>query len=109
MVVIWGVVVANWSVHMLFRAASWSQAVIFIGHFIVAMQISAYAQCINVHPGSPPPEWPIDVDSGAAGLPPRAYLLRRSGEVILGFDHYCWWIGAPIGFRNRKFFVLFLL
>lgn len=41
-------------------------------------------------------------------VPPRARFVKKRGEVILGFDHDCFWMGVPIGFRNRKFFVLFV-
>ena len=33
---------------------------------------------------------------------------RISGKVILGLDHYCYWLGTPIGAHNRKAFVLFV-
>ena len=29
-------------------------------------------------------------------------------QVVLGFDHYCGWLGVPIGLHNRKGFLLFL-
>ena len=67
---------------------------------------------MTVHPGAPPFGW----DAEGAGtckrsglpLPPRAMWVRSADEVILGFDHYCFWIRRPIGLQNRKFFVLFL-
>lgn len=40
-------------------------------------------------------------------LPPRARHVH--GELVLGFDHYCSWLGVPIGLHNRRFFVQYLL
>ena len=38
----------------------------------------------------------IPFTCGGASFPPR-----RAGEsVILGFDHYCFWLGAPVGLRT---------
>ena len=41
-------------------------------------------------------------------LPPRARFVGRVGEVILGLDHYCFYIGGPVGHRNRAHFLQFL-
>jgi hypothetical protein len=41
-------------------------------------------------------------------LPPRAAYCRRTDEVVVGLDHYCAWVGNPIGSRNRKAFLLYL-
>ena len=30
-------------------------------------------------------------------------------QFVLAFDHHCWFINHPIGLRNRKFFLLFVL
>ena len=43
-------------------------------------------------------------------MPSGGLYVRRAGEsVILGFDHYCSWLGAPIGLLNRRHFILFTL
>jgi len=42
-------------------------------------------------------------------LPPRSRHVRRTGEIVLGFDHFCFWLGTPIGIHNRKYFVLFVV
>ena len=79
-------------------------SVILTGHLILLIQVGAFAQVTGVHPGNPPADWPA-----GSGPPPRARYVKRMDEVILGFDHFCWWLGTPIGFRNRKFFILFVL
>jgi hypothetical protein len=103
-VLIWSVVGVNWGVHVMVRDEGWSATVVLIGHTLLLLQVAAYVQTSRTHPGAPPPDWPPDWPP-----PPRARYVRRLDEVILGFDHYCWWLGTPIGWRNRKFFVLFLL
>jgi len=31
-----------------------------------------------------------------------------SGQCVLKMDHFCPWVGNTVGFRNYKFFLLFL-
>ena len=63
---------------------------------------------------------PISIEHGAGTtdcaqcsdkvpVPPRARYVKKRNAIILGFDHDCFWMGVPIGFRNRKFFILFVL
>ena len=118
MVLIWLLVAANYVMHMLVRETSWSVPIIVTGHALTAVQMVAFAQCVHTHPGSPPPNWAATAPPNGhwttcmvdgVPLPPRAYYVRRLGEAVLGFDHFCWWLGAPVGWRNRKFFVHFVL
>ena len=103
MVVIWAVVIGNWAVHTVMRDIAWDAVTLLLGHVLLALQIVSFWRCTQTHPGTLPKDWPDHTT-----LPPRAFFLGRRREVILGFDHYCWWLGAPIGFRNRRFFMLFL-
>ena len=41
-------------------------------------------------------------------LPERATYVRRAGGVVLGLDHFCGWLGTPVGLYNRKLFILFV-
>mgnify|MGYP002879457640 CR=1 FL=1 len=114
---IWLVVVLNWYVHVVHRSKPWNQLILTLGHGFVAMQIASYLQCVLTHPGSPTEAWKRAAESGeypsaqhpsGALVPPRGRFVRKLNAVILHFDHHCWWIGAAIGRRNRKFFLLFL-
>jgi ribosomal protein L40E len=40
--------------------------------------------------------------------PDRAHHCRKCGQCILKMDHHCWWFNNCIGYRNYKFFYLFL-
>lgn len=39
--------------------------------------------------------------------PDRTHHCSSSGRCILKMDHFCPWVGGPIGENNLKFFVLF--
>lgn len=41
--------------------------------------------------------------------PLRAGHCRETGRCIARFDHYCAWVGAPIGAGNHRVFVVFVL
>ena len=34
--------------------------------------------------------------------------MKRYGEAILHLDHFCIWLGHPVGHRNRRYFILYL-
>eukprot|EP01126_Amoeba_proteus_P014452 TRINITY_DN1633_c0_g3_i1.p1 TRINITY_DN1633_c0_g3~~TRINITY_DN1633_c0_g3_i1.p1 ORF type:complete len:184 (-),score=25.27 TRINITY_DN1633_c0_g3_i1:62-613(-) len=40
--------------------------------------------------------------------PPRSHHCRELGACILKMDHYCPWIDNCVGYRNHKFFILFV-
>lgn len=111
---IWLLVAANYVAHMVVRENWWNFATVLVGHAVLATQIVSFARAVHTHPGSPPPGWE-DHTSGTSSyvegvrVPPRAYYVKRTGTTVLGFDHHCWWLGCAVGWRNRKFFVLFVL
>jgi DHHC palmitoyltransferase len=41
--------------------------------------------------------------------PPRTHHSGYSDRCVLQYDHYCRWIASPVGYRNRKFFMLLVL
>jgi len=40
--------------------------------------------------------------------PDRAHHDSATGECVLKFDHFCPWVNNAVGFRNYKFFCLFI-
>jgi hypothetical protein len=111
MIVVWPLVIANHLMHTLMRPTMWPWPVVVIGHALVAVVVVAFAQVTSFHPGKVPPIWSgtAEVPTWPVIVPQRAHYLMRSHEVVLGFDHFCEWLNMPIGWRNRKFFLLFLL
>ena len=117
--VIWLIEALNYGVHVIFRPEPWNAVSVIIGYALWAVQLASLARCQLTDPGGVSSEWEAQAKAGTVPasackrsghlLPPRARYVRRAGRVIVGFDHWCHWLGTPIGFRNRKFFVLFVL
>eukprot|EP00929_Paragymnodinium_shiwhaense_P035756 TRINITY_DN19276_c0_g2_i1.p1 TRINITY_DN19276_c0_g2~~TRINITY_DN19276_c0_g2_i1.p1 ORF type:complete len:468 (-),score=45.90 TRINITY_DN19276_c0_g2_i1:216-1619(-) len=41
--------------------------------------------------------------------PDRAHFCRISRRLVLRMDHYCPWLLGTVGYRNHKYFILFLV
>ncbi|EOD17247.1 hypothetical protein EMIHUDRAFT_440235 [Emiliania huxleyi CCMP1516] len=123
---IWSLVLANWAVVVCNYACrsfrpdvegspgQLSLGIVLLGHAILLLQIVSFWQLQATHPGAPPL-----VFGGGPGCsrvcarsglqqPERAMWVSSAGEMVLGVDHYCFWVGSPVGLRNRKYFILFL-
>ena len=59
------------------------------------------------HPQVPPNGAICDVCN--APKPPRAHHCRHCNRCVAKMDHHCVWIANCVGYKNHKFFVLFLL
>eukprot|EP00927_Polykrikos_kofoidii_P065601 TRINITY_DN6133_c0_g1_i1.p1 TRINITY_DN6133_c0_g1~~TRINITY_DN6133_c0_g1_i1.p1 ORF type:complete len:716 (+),score=94.73 TRINITY_DN6133_c0_g1_i1:166-2148(+) len=101
-----------------------------IFHSFVFLILASFAKASTVDPGSPPndPAWRTmgrppavlkqrkRVNGEARWCrkshsykPDRAHFCRVTNRCVLRMDHYCPWLGNTIGFKNHKFFFLFLL
>ena len=118
-VAMWTLVGANYYHLAILRGVAWSPILFQIAYVLLALTISSYLLTMMTAPGAPPDAWVAAAESGLvpagavrderSGLwvPPRARFVRRADSVVLHLDHFCAFLHAPIGLRNRKFFVLF--
>ena len=96
--------------------SSWASVILC--HALIGLFCWGLFRTQCTHPGLVPANWlehaaPSSTphflcDRSGLRLPLRAQFVARTGEAYLLFDHYCFWLGAPIGLRNRRHFVLFL-
>lgn len=59
-------------------------------------------------PRPPPPHWRACA-ACAAPKPPRVSHCRACDACTLRFDHHCGWLGACVGLRNHKPYLLLLV
>ena len=115
---IWTLEAVNFLVHVSMRPQPWNRTSTAIGYALWAFQLTSLFVFQYVDPGSASADWELGAREGEYNatvckrtgklLPPRAMYVRRAGAVVLGIDHYCGWLGTPVGLRNRKLFVLFV-
>lgn len=119
---IWLIILLNHVVLVFLRPIRCGVLAHIVGYSLLALQLTAYISTLVTPPGSPPGHWtPDSAPSASAGrpgytvdgrtgakLPLRARIVHRKGVAVLAFDHFCFWLGVPIGLRNRKLFVLYI-
>ena len=119
LILIWAVEAINYAVHNTsWRPVPWNSTSRAACYALWAVQLWCFAKLQLSDPGSVPAGWeqlareghePATVCPRSGRLvPPRAGYSRNAGKVILGLDHYCYWLGTPVGFGNRKLFLLFV-
>ena len=118
LIAIWAFEGLNFCAHVALRPVPWNTVSQAIGYLLWALQLWSLAACQLAEPAQPTPEWVARAKNGEVvsstchvtgePLPPRARYVRRAGMIVLGFDHWCFWLGTPVGFSNRKAFLLFL-
>jgi hypothetical protein len=113
------VVISNY-VHLTYlRQQQWPAAVWLLGNVLLLLSTASLVLTLTTPPGKPPQSWVEAANKGRVEsgheakkellLPPRARFVRRTGEVVLHLNVFCWWLGTPIGLRNRKYYVLFTI
>ena len=107
----------NYAVHVLLRPEPWNITSVVLGYVFWAMQLACFVRLQLGNPGAVPAIWNVLAAQGIRSaevcgrsgrlVPVRARYSRRAGAVVLGLDHFCHWLGTPVGFGNRKLFILF--
>ena len=115
---IWSLEVLNYLVHKHLRPTPWNALSQACGYALWALQLLTFYRLQVTDPGMASESWTAAALAGEhhatvckrSGhlLPERAAYVRRAGGVVLGLDHYCGWLGTPIGLYNRKLFILFV-
>ena len=106
-----GLIAWNYTLHVVWRPVRWNGPVFLGAHAVLALTLWSWGATVTQRPNTAHvqvkqrTDWETCKRTGLL-LPPRSRMWHD--EMILGFDHYCGWLGVPIGLHNRKAFVLFL-
>ena len=110
----WALIGTNYVQHVIRRSPPWSLSANALGHVLLALFVLSWWHTMVAPLKQVPQEWYDSAHSQSevckrtgVALPPRAYIFKD--EVILGFDHFCGWLGVPVALHNRKAFVLLLM
>lgn len=102
--VIWGVIGWNLALNgSRLPLVTWALLSLHVVCFV-----SCQLQPLQAVTSGPETDWPL-CPTTHRPIPPRSRYVRRAGGVVIGFDHWCFWLETPIGLHNRKGFVLYLL
>lgn len=129
---LWAAWVQVWEISIGYVGGVWGPLFAAMGLFLAGMSIYCYILSVFRTPGSPVDQSQVYValptsesnnpsimvkENGQARFcqkcncnkPDRAHHCSVCGKCVLKMDHHCPWIGGCVGYRNQKYFVLWLI
>nr|CAH7735753.1 unnamed protein product [Callosobruchus chinensis] len=88
--------------------------VIIIGHWLLLNIAFHYYMAVATHPGLPP-EGELITEAVSickkciAPKPPRTHHCSVCNRCILKMDHHCPWLNNCVGFKNHRYFFLYMV
>ncbi|CAH1969967.1 unnamed protein product [Acanthoscelides obtectus] len=87
---------------------------VIMGHWLLLNIVFHYYMAVVTHPGFPP-EGELITEAVSickkciAPKPPRTHHCSVCNRCILKMDHHCPWLNNCVGFRNHRYFFLYMV